>query len=243
MRTPTPPGTRPPGAEPLRRGSLIARTPRVKRLTASGFGRSAVGVLLLGLLAGCAAVPSEGEVLDGQNWSSTRDAAIAEANKVARRVVTSVGLAEVGAQDRTICDHGLNDIWNHDGYGLKCDAKSTSLMGWTGGFVDRATRAEEAIPAECVLSWKREPVEAPTWPQSQKGATYLCEGGVELNLYFVATRSVDVESGFIDAGCVAPNVRCRDPKQIPSEVLRRAREHQWLMEIVATVNLYTEVVR
>lgn len=179
MRTPTPSGTRPPSAEPLRRGSHLFRTLHRKRLTASRFGRGAVGFLLLGLLAGCVVTPpSMAEVLDGQATAEARSAAIGRVEQWPQGLSVP-GATLVARQTYTECREGQNNWKRKDGYRLKCSAHSTVYLGWDGDYASGRDAMLTGMANFCALDsaanvGKRPPSDTST----VLGPNYSCPPGL-----------------------------------------------------------------
>lgn len=182
MRTPTPSGTLSRGAEPLRRGrSHSARTPHVKRRTESRLGRSAVGLLLLGLLAGCVAAPpppTMAEVLDGQTTAEARLAAIGRVEQWPQGL-SIPGVTLVARQTYTECELGQNNWKVKDGYRLKCSAHSLVFLGWDRDYASGRDAMLAGMANFCVVTGLANVVEHPPGDTSTVlGPNYSCPPGL-----------------------------------------------------------------
>ena len=181
MRTATPSGTRSPGAEPLRRGSPIARQPPAKRRKTSRVRRSAAAVLLSGLMAGCVAAPpppSTAEVLDGQATAEARSAAIGRVEQLPEGLAVP-GVTLVARQTYTDCREGQNNWKVKDGYRLKCSAHSTVFLGWDGDYATGRDAMLTGMASFCAVTGLADVVKRTPNTSTVQGPNYSCPGGLE----------------------------------------------------------------
>lgn len=192
MRTPTPSGTRSSGAEPLRRGSHIALAPQRKRQIASRLGRSAVGVLLLGLLAGCvAARPTMAEVLDGRATAEARLAAISRVEQWPQGLSVP-GVTLVARQTYTECVVGQNNWKVKDGYRLKCSAHSLVFLGWDGDYATGRDAMLSGMASFCVVTGSENVVKRTPITSTVLGPNYTCPPGLIGYSHLLSGRATEV---------------------------------------------------